>query len=82
MREIRALPGLGMPALVIYGEHDEAIGRGVQRVIDGLPRRRATVLAGCFHGTSGQRPGAWNQAVLRFLADVEGGHPLGDEEVV
>lgn len=76
------LPSLTMPALVLYGEHDEVIGRNVQRVIDGLPRRRVTVLAECFHGTSGQRPGAWNEAVLRFLADVERGAPLGDEEFV
>jgi pimeloyl-ACP methyl ester carboxylesterase len=78
----RALPGLAMPALVLYGEHDEVIARGAQRVIDGLPRRRVTVLADCFHGTSGQRPRAWNEAVLRFLADIDGGHPLGDEEFV
>ena len=78
----RALPGLSMPALVMYGEHDEMIARGVQRVVDGLPRRRMTVLAECFHGTSSQRPSAWNAAVLRFLADVEAAHPLGDEEFV
>lgn len=78
----RALPGFAMPALVLYGERDEAIARGVQRVIDGLPRRRVTVLAECFHGTSGQRPGAWNDAVLRFLADIQAGHPLGDDELV
>ncbi|MSP22588.1 MAG: alpha/beta fold hydrolase [Dehalococcoidia bacterium] len=76
------LPGLAMPALVMYGEHDELIGRSVQRVIDGLPRRRVTVLAECFHGTSAQRPSAWNTAVLRFLLDVEAGHELNDEEFV
>jgi pimeloyl-ACP methyl ester carboxylesterase len=78
----RTLPALSMPSLVLYGQHDEMIARGVQRVVDGLPRRRVTVLAECFHGTSGQRPGAWNDAVLRFLADVEAGHALGDEEFV
>ncbi len=76
------LPSLTMPALVLYGQHDEVIGRNVQRVVDGLPNRRVTVLAECFHGTSGQRPQAWNDAVLRFLADVEAGAPLGDEEFV
>lgn len=76
------LPSLPMPALVLYGQHDEMIGQGVQRLIDGLPRRRVTVLGDCFHGTSGQRPQAWNDAVLRFLADVEAGVQLGDEEFV
>lgn len=76
------LPSLPMPALVLYGQHDEMIERGVQRVVDGLSRRRVTVLADCFHGTSGQRPRAWNDAVLRFLDDVEAGAALGDEELV
>jgi pimeloyl-ACP methyl ester carboxylesterase len=76
------LPGLEIPALVLYGQHDEAIARGVHRVVDGLRRRRVTVLAECFHGTSGQRPRAWNDAVLRFLAAVEAGAPLGEDEFV
>ncbi len=76
------LPSLPMPALVLYGQHDEMIARGVQRVTDGLTRRRVTVLADCFHGTSGQRPRAWNDAVLRFLDDVAAGARLGEDEFV
>lgn len=76
------LPSLPMPALVLYGQHDEMIERGVHRVVDGLPRRRVTVLADCFHGTSGQRPRAWNDAVLRFLDDIEAGASLGETEFV
>jgi pimeloyl-ACP methyl ester carboxylesterase len=74
-----ALPGLTMPALVLYGEHDEGIGRGVHRLADGLRQRRVVTLEGCFHGTSGQRPSAWNAAVLEFLADLEAG-AVGNEE--
>ena len=76
-----ALPGLDIPALVIVGEWDEGILGGLPRLVDGLPRRRRVLLQQASHGTSGQRPDAWNEAVLRFLADVEAGHPLGDEEV-
>lgn len=74
-----ALPTLTIPALVLYGEHDEGIGRGVHRLADGLRQRRVVTLGGCFHGTSGQRPSAWNAAVLDFLADLEAG-TVGNEE--
>ena len=73
---------LTMPALVIVGEHDDMIEPGLPRLIDGLPRRRVVRLEGCFHGTSGQRPGAWNDAVLRFLRDVDANAPLGEDDWV
>ena len=38
------LPALHVPALVIYGEQDEFIGRGIRRVIDGLPNRHVVCL--------------------------------------
>jgi pimeloyl-ACP methyl ester carboxylesterase len=73
------LPVLDIPTLVIVGEHDEMILPGLDRLIDGLPRRRVTRLAGCFHGTSGQRPDAWNEAVLEFLEDVDEEAELGED---
>jgi len=76
-----ALPGLDVPALVIVGEWDEGILGGLPRLVDGLPRRRVLLLQQASHGTSGQRPDAWNEAVLRFLVDVEAGAPLGEDEV-
>lgn len=76
------LPGLDIPTLVIVGEHDEMILPGLDRLIDGLPRRRIVRLAGCFHGTSGQRPAAWNEAVLEFLEDVDEESELGDDTLV
>lgn len=80
-----ALPGLAMPALLIVGDRDQRILDGLPRMIDeavGLPRRRVVRLHGCSHGTSGQRPDAWNAAVLRFLDDIEAGAPLGEDETV
>lgn len=77
-----SLPSLTMPSLVIYGERDQMIASGVQRVIDGLPDRRVVCLLHCTHGTSAQRPAEWAQAVLDFLADVEAGAPVAGERAV
>lgn len=71
-----------VPTLVIFGDRDELILGGVQRLIDGLPRRRVVRLADCTHGSSGQRPQAWNDAVLGFLDDVAAGSPLGEDVTV
>jgi pimeloyl-ACP methyl ester carboxylesterase len=76
------LAALEVPALVIVGELDEMILPGLDRLIDGLPRRRVVRLAGCYHGTSGQRPAAWNEAVLEFLEDVDEDAALGEDETV
>lgn len=77
-----SLPGLDIPTLVLVGEHDEMILPSLDRLIDALPRRRVARLAGCYHGTSGQRPAAWNEAVLNFLEDVSEDEPLGEDEVI
>lgn len=74
-----ALVTLRVPSLLIVGELDEMILPGFQRIVDALPRRRVVRLADCVHGTSGQRPREWNQAVLDFLRDVEHGAPLGED---
>ena len=75
-----ALSALPVPTLVIVGVFDGMILPGLHR-LDGLARRRIVRLAGCTHGTSSQRPGDWGNEVLRFLGDVEAGHPLGEDEV-
>ena len=69
------------PTLVIVGMQDGMILPGLHR-LDGLPRRRIVRLDGCVHGTSSQRPRDWATEVLRFLADVDAGHPLGEDEVL
>ncbi|MCK9486572.1 MAG: alpha/beta hydrolase [Dehalococcoidia bacterium] len=75
-----ALTRLEVPALVIVGTEDGMILPGLHR-LDGLPTRRLVRLAGCGHGTSSQRPREWGEEVLRFLADVDAGAPLGEDEV-
>lgn len=73
---------LGMPALVMYGEYDQMIAAGIDRVASGLPNRRLVVMRYCSHGTSGQRPMEWADAVLRFLDDVDAGVDVRGEEAV
>lgn len=73
---------LNIPTLVLVGEHDEMILSTLDLLIDALPKRRVARLAGCFHGTSGQRPAAWNEAVLNFLEDVAEEKPLGEDETI
>ena len=77
-----ALPDLDIPTLVIVGEQDDMILGGLPRLIEGLPRRRVVRLAGCVHGTSGQRPRDWNASVLAFLADVAEGAALGEDVII
>jgi pimeloyl-ACP methyl ester carboxylesterase len=77
-----ALKMLDVPTLLIVGMMDDMIMPGFQRVADALPRRRTVMLEACGHGSSGQRPREWNQAVLDFLRDVEAGSPLGEDVVL
>jgi pimeloyl-ACP methyl ester carboxylesterase len=77
-----SLGDLDIPTLVIVGEQDDMILGGLPRLIDGLPRRRVVRLAGCVHGTSGQRPRDWNASVLAFLADVADDAPLGEDVII
>jgi len=86
MRERPDLTGdlrsLRIPTLLIAGTLDQMILPGLNRIADALPHRRVVRLAGCGHGTSGQRPREWNQAVLDFLRDVDAGSPLGEDITV
>ena len=77
-----ALGSLSVPTLVIVGELDEVILIGLDRMIEALALRRVTRLAGCWHGTSSQRPDAWSQAVLQFLDDVAAGQSLGEDRLL
>ena len=75
----RALTTLDVPALLIVGMQDDMILPGFHGISNALPRRRVVYLDGCGHGTSGQRPREWNQAVLDFLRDVDAGAALGED---
>lgn len=76
------LGALQMPALILYGEYDPMIAAGIDRVASGLPNRRLVLMRYCSHGTSGQRPMEWADAVLRFLDDVDAGIDVRGEEAV
>lgn len=76
------LPTLTMPALVIYGDMDDYILDGIDRLTNGLPNRRVVRLSGCEHGTSAQRPREWAEVVTDFLDDVASGHPIAGERTV
>lgn len=78
----RQLPGLEMPALVLYGEYDQMIASGIERLAEGLPNRRIVLMRYCTHGTSGQRPREWADAVTRFLDDIDAGIDVIGEEAV
>jgi pimeloyl-ACP methyl ester carboxylesterase len=75
-----ALSSVDAPTLVIVGTFDGTILPGLHR-LDGLRRRRTVRLDRCGHGTSAQRPDDWTAEVMRFIRDVEAGHPLGEDEV-
>ena len=75
----RSLTTLDVPALLIVGMQDDLILPEFHGISNALPRRRVVYLDGCGHGTSGQRPREWNQAVLDFLRDVDAGAALGED---
>lgn len=72
------LRDLDVPTLVIVGTFDGAILPGLHR-LDSLQRRRTIRFDRCGHGTSAQRPEDWTAEVVRFIRDVEAGHPLGED---
>lgn len=74
------MQALDVPALVIVGLEDDRILSGIHR-LEGMKRRRIIRFANAEHGTSSWRPREWSAEVLRFLADVEAGAPLGEDEV-
>ncbi|MGE0228415.1 MAG: alpha/beta fold hydrolase [Dehalococcoidia bacterium] len=76
------LGSLAMPALVMYGELDQMIASGIDRLASGLPNRRVVLIRHCSHGTSAQRPREWAAAVLRFLDEVDAGMDIRGEEAV
>ncbi|MEZ4553496.1 MAG: alpha/beta hydrolase [Dehalococcoidia bacterium] len=73
---------LSMPALVMYGELDQMIASGIDRLASGLSNRRVVLIRHCSHGTSAQRPTDWADAVLRFLEEVDAGLDIRGEEMV
>ena len=61
------LPELGMPCLVLCGEHDELPVACSARIHDALPDSRLKVFAGCSHMPFYEDPPAYFAAVRGFL---------------
>lgn len=62
------LPNIGVPALLVYGEHDTltppAVGRGMAAQI---PGSQFVEIAGAGHLSNMEKPAEFNAAVLEFL---------------
>lgn len=63
------LPGLAQPALVLTGEHDRTAPPEVaRRMAEKMPAAGFELIAGAGHLANIERPAAFNQAVIAFLA--------------
>lgn len=63
------LPAIGAPTLVLVGEADALTPPPFARTLaDGIPGAELTVIAGAGHLTALERPGAFADAVVGFLA--------------
>ncbi len=71
--ELRAeLVHLRLPVLVITGSQDSLTPVGdAEELAELIPHARLEVLSGAAHGLMVEAPNAFNEAVLRFLADVD-----------
>lgn len=67
------LATLAVPVLVITGSQDSLTPVGdAEELAERIPGARLEVLAGAAHGLMVEAPNAFNDAVLRFLAEVDG----------
>lgn len=65
-----SLPAIGVPTLVLAGEHDgNAPPAVMQKMAERIPGARYQCLPGAGHLASMERPRLFNEAVLRFLAE-------------
>jgi pimeloyl-ACP methyl ester carboxylesterase len=67
---IDALPGIGVPALVVVGEHDAAYLRSAQVMAARLPNAESVTIPDAGHMVNLEQPEAFDAAVLRFLTRV------------
>jgi 3-oxoadipate enol-lactonase len=72
--ELRAeLVTIRVPTLVITGSQDSLTPVGdAEELAELIPRARLEVIPGAAHGLMVEAPNGFNDAVLRFLADVDG----------
>jgi pimeloyl-ACP methyl ester carboxylesterase len=77
--DLRAvLPTIAVPTLLLYGELDVrsplAVAEEMQRTI---PGSRLEILPGAGHQSNVETPDRFNEAVRRFLLEIEGGGEAG-----
>jgi alpha-beta hydrolase superfamily lysophospholipase len=66
------LPRLRVPTLVITGSQDTLTPLGdAEELAELIPGAQLQVLAGAAHGLMAEAPGAFNRAVLSFIAQVD-----------
>jgi 3-oxoadipate enol-lactonase len=72
--ELRAeLESVRVPTLVITGSQDSLTPVGdAEEMAELIPRARLEVISGAAHGLMVEAPNGFNDAVLRFLAEVDG----------
>lgn len=68
------LPRIRVPVLLVGGDRDPSLApmKAMRRRIEGA---RLAVLSPASHFANRDQPEAWNRAVLRFLASVDGARP-------
>lgn len=69
-RVIDSLPQIAVPALVLWGERDEAYVKPGEYMAAKIPGARRVVLAGAGHAANLDQPDAFNETVARFLDDL------------
>ena len=62
---------IGVPTLVVTGEHDEATAAINRTVSEAIPRARSVILRGCSHMAHVEDPEAYVRLLDGFFAEVE-----------
>ena len=69
-RVIESLPGIAVPALVLWGERDEAFVKPGEYMAAKIPGAVRVVLPGAGHAANLDQPRAFNTAVASFVESV------------
>ena len=69
-RVISSLPGIAVPALVVVGADDTPFLAASDYMAGKIPGARKVVIPGAGHAANIDQPGAFNAAVLGFLAEA------------
>jgi 3-oxoadipate enol-lactonase len=74
------LHGIRVPVLVITGSQDSLTPLGdAEELAELIPHARLEVISGAAHGLMAEAPNGFNEAVLRFLTEVDAAETALDE---